>query len=124
MVSLTATNEYDCSNTSYESINFELFKGLFLPNAFSPENIAEEVREFRAVGIGLIKYHLLVYDTWGNLIWETEKLERGIPAEGWDGTLNGKPLIPDVYVWHLKEAIFKDGTSYEGPRYGTITLIQ
>ena len=124
MVSLTATNEYDCRNTSYESINFELFKGLFLPNAFSPGNLSEDVREFKAVGIGLIKYHLLVYDAWGNQLWETEKLERGAPAEGWDGTLNGKPLIPDVYVWHLKEAIFKDGTAYEGPRYGTITLIK
>jgi len=123
-VSLTATNEYDCRSTSYETINFELFKGLFLPNAFSPGNLSEEVREFKAVGIGLIKYHLLVYDTWGNKLWETDELERGVPAEGWDGTLDGKPLMPDVYVWHLKEAIFKDGSTYEGPRYGTITLIK
>lgn len=123
-VGLTTTNEYNCKNTKETSIDFELYKGLFLPNAFAPENASEAVREFKAIGMGLIKYHLVVYDTWGNLIWESTRLERGMPAEAWDGTLNGKPLHPDVYVWHLKEAIFKDGSSYDGKRYGSITLIK
>ena len=123
-VSLTAINEYNCRNIMSDSINFELFKGLFLPNAFSPENYSAKVRLFMAVGIGLTKYHLLIYDTWGNLLWETEKLEQGVPAEAWDGTFKGKPLPPDVYVWYLKEVIFKDGTTYNGKRYGTITLIK
>ena len=124
MVGLTAINEYSCTDTMYEAINFELFKGLFLPNAFSPENISEEVREFKAVGTGLIKFHLVVYDAWGNLLWETSKLEKGAPVEGWDGTYKGNPLTPDVYVWHLREAVFKDGSAYDGERYGTITLIK
>ena len=123
-VSLTATNQYNCKNTFNDTINFKLFKGLFLPSAISPDNISEDVREFKAIGIGLIKYHLVVFDAWGNLIWETSKLEKGVPAEGWDGKLNGKPLPPDVYVWHLKEAIFKDGSSYKGKRYGTVTIIK
>ncbi|MBE0654394.1 MAG: PKD domain-containing protein, partial [Bacteroidales bacterium] len=123
-ISLTAINEYNCKNTRLDSINFELFKGLFVPTAFSPGNTSEEVREFKAIGIGLIKFHLLVYDTWGNLIWETTQLDRGVPSEAWDGTFNGKPLSPDVYVWHLKEAVFKDGKTYDGNRYGSVTLIK
>jgi PKD repeat protein len=124
VASLTAVNEYDCKHTKYETIDFELFKGLFLPNAFSPDNISEDVREFRAVGIGLIEFHLVVYDAWGNLLWETTELEKGAPVEAWDGTYKGEPLPPDVYVWHLKEAVFKDGSTYDGERYGTITLIK
>ncbi len=124
IASLTAINEYNCTDTLFEAINFELFKGLHLPNAFSPDNISEEVREFKAIGIGLIKYHLLIFDTWGNLLWESDKLEKGVPSEGWDGTFKGEPLSPDVYVWHLKEAVFKDGSAYGGKRYGTITLIK
>ena len=89
-------------------------KGLFLPNALSPGNASKEVGEFKAIGTGLLKYHLVIYDAWGNLIWETTKLDRGVPAEAWDGTFNGKPLPPDVYVWHLKEVIFKDGKAYDG----------
>ncbi len=123
-VSLTTINEYNCRNTMSDSINFELFKGLFLPNAFSPDNFSTKVRLFKAIGIGLTKYHLLIYDTWGNLLWETDKLENGVPSEAWDGTYKGKPLSPDVYVWYLKEVIFKDGTTYNGNRYGTITLIK
>lgn len=123
-VSLTAINDYDCRNTAYDLIHFEFFKGLYFPNAFAPDNISEAVREFKAVGMGLVSYNLLVYDTWGNLLWQSTKLENGAPAEGWDGTYKGEALGPDVYVWHLKEAIFKDGTSYEGSRYGTVTLIK
>ncbi len=123
-VSLTAVNQYNCKNTKIDSINFELFKGLFVPTAFSPGNVSDEVREFKAVGIGLVKFHLVIYDTWGNLLWETTKLDRGVPVESWDGTYKGHPLPPDVYVWHIKEALFKDGKSYEGQRYGTVTLIK
>jgi hypothetical protein len=123
-VSLTSVNEYNCKNIKVDSINFELFKGLYVPTAFSPENTSDGVREFKAVGIGLVKFHLVVYDTWGNLLWETTKLERGVPVESWDGTFKGQALPPDVYVWHIKEAVFKDGKSFDGQRYGTVTLIK
>jgi PKD repeat protein len=123
-VSLTSLNEYNCKNTLEKPISFDLFKGLFMPNALSPGDASKGVSEFKAVGTGLIKFHLVIYDTWGNLIWETTKLERGMPVEAWDGTLKGKPLPPDVYVWHLKEAVFKDGKAFDGPRYGSITLIK
>jgi len=123
-VSLTSVNEYNCKNTKVDSINFKLFKGLFMPSALSPGNTSEGVREFKAVGTGLVEFDLVIYDTWGNLIWETTQLQNGRPSEAWDGTMKGKPLPPDVYVWHLKKALFKDGRSYEGQRYGSITLIK
>ncbi len=123
-VSLTSVNEFSCRDTKSESINFELFKGLYMPNALSPGNASEGVREFKAIGTGLVEFDLVIYDTWGNMIWETTELDGGKPAEGWDGTLKGKPLPPDVYVWHLKKAVFKDGKSYQGQRYGSITLIK
>lgn len=124
-ISLTSVNEYDCVDVLVDSIEFALFKGLYMPTAFSPDNILEELREFRAVGIGLERFHLVVYDTWGNLLWETTKLERGVPVESWDGRdEEGKLLPPDVYVWHLKTAIFRDGSRYKGEEYGSITLIR
>jgi large repetitive protein len=123
-VSLTTENEYKCTNVKIDTIDFKLFKGLFMPSALSPGNQSAGVREFKAIGTGLIEFDLVVYDTWGNLIWETTRLDGGKPAEGWDGTLKGKPLPPDVYVWHLKKAVFKDGRTFEGQRYGSITLIK
>ena len=124
IVRLKAVNEHNCENTAVKPIKIDYSKGLFMPNALSPDNPSEEVRIFKTIGAGLIEYHLVIYDTWGNLIWETTRLDNGVPAEGWDGSLKGKPLPPDVYVWHLKKAIFADGKEYEGPRYGSITLIK
>jgi len=123
-VILTADNKYNCRSTIIKSVELESYKGLWLPNAISPGNASEGVREFKAVGAGLREFHLVIYDTWGNLIWETTKLENGVPVEAWDGTFKGKPLPVDAYVWHLKKAIFTDGKIYEGPVYGSITLIK
>ena len=123
-VALTAINEYNCKNIYYDSVIVELLKGLFIPNAFSPDFISDEIKVFKAVGTGLAKFHLVIYDTWGNLIWETQKLKGGSPIESWDGTYKGKQLNTDVYVWHIKEAIYKDGSLYKGQDYGTITIIK
>ncbi len=124
IVILTASDDYGCTNTISDSISFEFSKGLYMPNALSPESPFEGVREFKAIGAGLIEFHLVIYDTWGNLIWETSELDKGVPVEAWDGTLKGKALPPDVYVWHLKKAVFADGEEFKGQRYGSITLIK
>jgi large repetitive protein len=58
-------------------------------------------------------YKIWIYDTWGNLMWYSDKLIGGSPAEGWDGTYNGVVAKMDSYIWKI-EATFADGTSWEG----------
>jgi PKD repeat protein len=131
---LVAWNKYNCPDTS--SMQYKLlFKGLYVPNAFSPGNPHEEVRLFRPVGVNLVSYHVAVYNSYGNLIWESEKLDaQGSPAEAWDGTYKGTLCQQDVYLWRIR-AIFKDGTIWEGKDtgnyqglnndpFGTVTLIR
>ena len=107
--------------------------GLFIPNAFSPSNLNSLVQNFQPVGVGLASYHIQVYDTWGNLLWESTKLDNeGRPTEYWDGKLkNGKKLPMDAYVWKA-EAVFMNGDIWQGmdygdgkPKtYGTVTIIK
>ncbi|MCF8296729.1 MAG: PKD domain-containing protein [Saprospiraceae bacterium] len=131
LVSLYAENDFGCKDTAEDYIDLAQFKGLFVSNAFSPDNGPEEVRTFKPKGIGLKKYHLYIYDGWGNLIWETDELKNTEPAEGWDGRYNGVPLPQDVYVWKI-EAVFLDGTPWLGKKYdnglyknyGTLTLLR
>ena len=88
---------------------------------------------FLPKGIGLEQYHCRVYDTWGILLWESTALdENGSPTEGWDGTLNGKPLPQNAFVWKI-EASFIGGRIWEGMKYngdnnykptGSVTLIR
>ena len=134
LITLTSTNNFGCTDTT--SILYEfLFKGLWIPNAFTPNGPVEEVRLFKPIGINLASYKAEVFDSFGNLIWSSTLLDqKGSPIEGWDGTLKGNPCQQDVYVWKIS-AIFRDGSIWRntdvGNRdylnnqpYGTVTLIR
>ncbi|MFO8086174.1 MAG: PKD domain-containing protein, partial [Bacteroidales bacterium] len=132
IVNLLVENIYGCQDTVSKPIKISEFHGLYVSNAFSPEMGPDEVRSFKPKGVGLAEYHIYIYDTWGNLIWESTELVDGEPAEGWDGTdKNGDPMPQDTYVWKI-DAIFLDGTMWPGKtyddgktkKYGTVTLIR
>jgi len=112
-----------------------IVKGLYIPNAISPNNPQVEVRLFKPIGINLETYRIDVYDRWGNLLWYSEKLdESGSPIEAWDGTYNGIDVQEGVYIWKAS-AMFKDGANWTAddinngepmPRsvFGTVTVIK
>ncbi|MCB0626738.1 MAG: hypothetical protein KDC43_23175, partial [Saprospiraceae bacterium] len=82
-------------------------------------------------GVGLEEYHLQVFSSYGQLLWETTELIDGQPAEGWDGTYKGELLPQDTYVWKIF-AIFQDGREWPGTveqdgqfrKMGTVVLIR
>ncbi|MCF8298524.1 MAG: PKD domain-containing protein [Saprospiraceae bacterium] len=130
-VNLTANNQFNCSAEKSKEIEVDYIKGLFIPNAFSPNNPAEEVRLFKPSGMGLKEYYIGIYDSWGNLIWESTELANGMPTEGWNGEFKGKEMPQDVYVWKAS-GIFMDNSLWQGmdngngefQKYGSITLIR
>ncbi|MEI9911015.1 MAG: PKD domain-containing protein [Bacteroidota bacterium] len=113
---------------------------LYIPNAFYPNSKKNELKTFLPAAIGLEKYHLQIFDTWGKMIFETKELNPdGSPRVAWDGTYsgipaqgNGKPLSQDAYVWKIVEAKFKNGKDWEGMsynggaprRFGTLTVFR
>ena len=121
----------NCSDTTILEFNF-MYHNLFVPNAFSPDNINLDVRYFKPVGINLKLYHIQVFDTWNHLLWESNKLDsKGRPLQGWDGTFNGILMPQGVYMWKIS-ATFSDGKEWEGSdngksmgtTMGTVTLIR
>ena len=123
---LKTTNQFGCTDTA--SINYSIsFKGLFIPNAFSPEHPDPGVNLFLPKGISLLEYTIQIFDTWGNLIWQSSALEEGSPSQGWDGRDEKGEIYPqDVYVWKVS-AKFTDGTNWtgnNGKNTGTVTLIR
>ena len=131
IIELVAANEFGCTDTS--SYQYEmLFKGLWVPNAFSPTNSNLALRLFKPVGRNLKQYNIQVYAVGGHLLWESNKLDpEGRPLEGWDGTYNGKMMPQATYMWIIK-ASFIDGTVWEGSdigkgeykNMGTVSLIR
>lgn len=133
-ITLIAYSDKECNDTSQVTYKF-MVKGLFIPNAFSPENPHTEVQLFKPVGINLEEYLIQVYDRFGNLLWYSDKLDDlGRPVEGWNGRYNGVLLPEGVFVWKAK-AVFRDGLiwnshdvgNYENMNnltHGTVTLIR
>jgi len=133
-VTLVASNGQNCSDTAF--LNYSLtFKGLYIPNAFAPEDTHEGVTIFKPAGLNIMRYYIEVVDRWGNLLWSSDKLDaKGSPVEGWDGTVNNNMMPGGVYLWRAK-AIFRDGSHWDGHNVGnndklpqtftgTVTLIR
>ncbi|MGL5889423.1 MAG: gliding motility-associated C-terminal domain-containing protein, partial [Bacteroidia bacterium] len=67
---------------------------LFIPNSFTPNGDGRNDR-FTAVGEGLTDYHLIVFNRWGELIFET------YDPLGWDGKYSNTVAQNEVYVYRL-----------------------
>jgi gliding motility-associated-like protein len=110
-------NEYQCADTM--TVLYEmLFRTLFIPNAFSPNNPNTDVHEFKPIGRNLAEYRLQIYDLRGNLLFESTKLDdNGVPEEGWDGRAMGIEMPAGIYMYHVT-GIFEDGSIYNGTVIG------
>jgi PKD repeat protein len=90
---------------------------LYVPDAICPGCAVAELRTFLPKGRGLKDYRLRIYNGWGQLVFETSKLDSdGAPAEPWDARWNGKPMQQDAYRWQI-EARYINGTEWKGMVY-------
>ena len=90
---LIAYSNYGCSDTAFMAF-FVLQKALYVPNALQPGYQGNEdlVKVWKPLGIGLFSYHAQVFDKWGELMWESDKLSETQPVEWWDGTYRVRPV--------------------------------
>lgn len=118
-VTLVAENQY-CGSTKVHYVRIKGTPGqLFVPNAFTPASTNQQLNTFAAKGSGLKQWHMRIFNNYGQLIWETTKLdERGSPTDGWDGTFQGSPVPQGVYIWQI-EAIFINGNEWKGMSYNS-----
>jgi gliding motility-associated-like protein len=69
---------------------------LWFPNSFTPNDNALNDK-FTGVGEDITYFHLMIFNRWGEMIFETEKQD-----VGWDGYYKGSLVKQDVYVWKVK----------------------
>ncbi|MVN20805.1 PKD-like domain-containing protein [Mucilaginibacter arboris] len=117
-VQLIVYNLQGCADSITHTVQITGVPGqLFVPNAFMPTSKFNEIVTFKAKGSGIKRWHMRVFNKWGQVIWETTKLTaRGEPAEGWDGMMNGQPAPQGVYVWEI-EATYLNGNEWMGMSY-------
>jgi PKD repeat protein len=131
-IRLISTNSFGCTDTTFYQYKV-LFRGLFIPNAFAPESGNLAVRLFKPVGMNLKTYHIQVFDSWGHMLWESNKLDNnGAPLDGWDGTFNGTVMSQGNYLWKVSATFIDDspwtgsdtGVKGSGGTMGNVTLLR
>jgi gliding motility-associated-like protein len=83
---------------------------VFIPNVFTPnedgnnDGFTAFTDEKQTRGIT----RFLIFDRWGELIFQTKDIPVNDPSVGWKGDLNGEPMLPAVFTY-LIEIEFIDG---------------
>lgn len=102
-ITLKATSTNGCEDSAVlESIiEAEEAAEILLPNAFTPgkngPGSGDGVNDlFRPLVRGVTDFHMLIFNRWGELLFETRNTE-----DGWDGYFKGKLCPQDVYVYRV-----------------------
>ena len=126
-IKLTAFNQFNCADSAIRENSVRVLKGgqVLIPNAFSPNlsatgsgggNSDGTNDIFLPVMRGVTEFELLIFNRWGELLFESRDPERG-----WDGTYQGKLCQQDVYVYKVA-ASFANGDRVV--RVGDVNLIR
>jgi gliding motility-associated-like protein len=92
---------------------------VYMPSAFTPNGDGlNDV--FKAFGMDLQDFKLVIYNRWGEKIFQSQDIDLG-----WDGTYKGAPSPLGLYIWEL-EAADKNGKPLlnEIQRRGTVSLVR
>ena len=109
------TNSFGCVDTAFLSIEVVPEFTIFFPDAFSPNG--DDLNEiFRPKLLPVPEYEFLIFNRWGDLIFETND-----PMNGWDGTLNGREAPIGVYVYKIN---LKSFFGQEFRYFGDFTLVR
>lgn len=110
-------NQYGCRDQFQLLIDSDLEALVWIPNAFTPNHDGKN-ELFMPVAMGVQNFNMMIFDRWGNLIFETNDI-----ANGWNGKLKGNNCQEDVYVWKAYfEKSGDNSTIYK--RVGHVTLVR
>ena len=115
---MIATTEFNCPDTHIveSAVIAKLGGEIEFPNAFTPDpngpsggyydpnSFSNDV--FFPIFEGVEDYHLMIFNRWGELIFESFDINIG-----WDGYYRGELAQSDVYVWKVR-ARFTNGGDF------------
>ena len=118
-VTLIAFDSYGCYDTAYGFVPIRPYFTFYIPNAFTPrKNDINDVFAPKGDGFDFDTYKMVIYDRWGNLVFQTNDM-----TKGWNGNshTSGQPAPNGVYVYkiEIREPIGFEPKIY----YGHVTLL-
>lgn len=118
-VYLVATNDSGCSDTAWSTIIVNDYHTFFVPTAFTPDgNGNNDIFIPVFTNILAIDYSFMIFDRWGNLIFESNN-----PNLGWNGHWknSGKMVEEGVYVFSI---VYTDNMYEKHKLIGHVTLLR
>jgi len=122
-ISVMVMDANGCMAEDFDRIFVDKDRQVYIPNSFSPnedgvndifmifgnyDNIAN-IQDFK------------IFDRWGEIVFQGRNFQPNDAANGWDGTLDGKAMMPAVFVY-LAIVEFVDGE--EIIYSGDVTLLR
>ena len=113
------SDENGCSATDSIALREQCPTKVFVPNAFSPNGDGSN-DTFGPFGNDIIQLHFMVFDRWGNLLFESSG-----PDNHWDGRCQGKLLENGAYIWMMElEGYREDGSVFQSTQSGEVYLMR
>lgn len=109
---LTVQSSLGCGSVN-DQVNVKVYKDIFVPSAFSPNN--DGLNDlWRIAGAGALKsFRVQVFNRWGERVFaSTDK------SAAWDGMYKGLPVPAGVYVYYIELG------DYKAPVKGLVTVIR
>lgn len=106
----------DCTDSDNITIFVRKDRPVYVPNAFSPngDGTNDVLIVYAGSQVSRVK-SFLVFNRWGETVYQYFNFQPNDPASGWDGNHRGQIMNPAVFAW-FAEVEFIDGSTelYEG----------
>lgn len=118
IVMLVASNPF-CEDTAIIQINIQEDLIYYVPNTFTPNGdfVNGMFLPVFTSGIDIENYEFLIYNRWGELIFETTN-----STTGWDGTYENLSSPDGVYIYQIRFKDLYTAKAYE--IFGHVNLIR
>lgn len=115
-ISLVVVTGNSCSDTARvkNAVVVATSPVVVFPNAFSPNGDGVNDR-FLPIHGYLTTYEIIIMNRSGQVVYRSKNID-----EGWDGTRNGSPCLPGMYVYKVKTTL-RDATIHY--QYGHVMLL-
>jgi len=116
--SVTVTNEHTCPSTDFFNVKTLCPTGLFIPNAFTPNNDGlNDV--FLPIGYNITSFYMEIFNRWGQKVFETDDINRG-----WNGDCNQVECEMGTYVYYIEWTGSLEGVVQSGVEKGNVTVVK
>lgn len=120
---VTATDTIGCEVADFLNIRVFRKRDIYAPNVIDFNSLNTDNQYFTLYASGGVAEiaSMRIYDRFHRLWFDKKNIPAGVPAEGWDGTHEGRIAFPGVYVW-VAELRYTDGR--KELRQGDLTVLR